>query len=130
MRSRVTILLMLLSLFGPCVSVAQKSTDKASSCSDWKAWLNLQPGTSPPTLQVSGYCQFPTSGYSVELAPANRKAQQASLYVLRKVVHKPEGMALQVISDVPVKYTKETAAQYETVLIKPDKVPVTVEKIY
>jgi hypothetical protein len=130
MRSRVTILLMLRSLFDPCVSVAQKSSGKASSCSDWKAWLNLQPGTSPPTLQVSGNCQFPTSGDSVELVPANRKEQQVDGYVLRKVVHKPEGMALQVISDVPVMYTKETTAPYKTVLIKPDNVRVPVEKIY
>lgn len=130
MRSKVAILLMLLSLFDPCVSMAQKSSGKASNCSDWKAWLNLQPGTSPPTLHVSGNCQFPTSGYSVELVPANRKEQQVDVYVLRKVVHKPEGMALQVISDVPVKYTKETTAQYKTVLIKPDKVRVPVEKIY
>jgi hypothetical protein len=49
---------------------------------------------------------------------------------LKKVIHKPEGMAAQVISDVPLNYTKETTVEYETVLIKTDKVRLTVEKVH
>jgi hypothetical protein len=49
--------------------------------------------------------------------------------VLRKFVHKPEGMAAQVLSDIPLQYTKETTTDYKTVLIRPDKVRVKVETV-
>ena len=123
--------LLALTLFGPCASKAQERPPKhASHCTDWKAWHNLQPGTTPPTLHVTANCQFPTSGYSVELVPAKKKAQNAKVLALKMVVHKPEGMALQVISDVPLQYTTETKDEYATVLIRPDKVRVKVEKVY
>jgi hypothetical protein len=129
MRSGATIFLTLVSLVAPCASVAQSSGKAASTCSDWKAWHNVQPGTAPATLHVTATCHFPTSGYSVELVPVNRN-EGTKVLVLRKVVHKPEGMALQVISDVPLQYTKETTADYATAWIKPDKVRVPVEKVY
>lgn len=123
--------LMALTLVASSASVAQETPPKhVSHCTDWKAWHNLQPGTTPPTLHVTANCQFPTSGYSVELVPAKKKPQNAKALALRMVVHKPEGMALQVISDVPLQYATETKDDYATVLIAPDKVRVKVEKVY
>jgi ribulose bisphosphate carboxylase small subunit len=130
MSARATTLL-LLSLLAPCASIAQETPGQpASPCKDWKAWHNLQSGTTPATLHVTATCQFPTSGYSVELVPVTPKGQGSKAYVLRKVVHKPDGMAAQVITDVPVPYTIETATEYKEVTIKPDKVRVPVEKVY
>ena len=40
-----------------------------SQCSGWTAWQDNMPG-SPPTIHVTGSCQFPTEGYSVTLEPA------------------------------------------------------------
>ncbi|MGC2197144.1 MAG: hypothetical protein WA628_20880 [Terriglobales bacterium] len=127
---RTTILLTMLAVFGSCASVAQKGGARPPSpCTQWKAWHNLQPGTAPATLHVTAACHFPTSGYSVELVPAEGKTGTKVL-TLRKVVHKPESMALQVISEVPLQYTVETASQYKEVRIKPDKVRVPVERVY
>jgi hypothetical protein len=111
-------------------SLAAASDETASPCSDWKAWLNVQPGTAAPTLHVTATCQFPTAGYAVELVPVSRKIPSKKTLELKKVVHKPEGMAAQVISDVPLNYTRETMVEYETVLIKTDKVRLTVEKVH
>jgi hypothetical protein len=130
MRSTARALLWL-GLSVTCASVAQETSGKPHSpCKDWKAWHNLQPGTTPATLHVTATCQFPTSGYSVELIPAVGKGQSSKIYVVRKVVHEPEGMAAQVITDVPVHYTIETATEYQEVRIKPDKVRMPVEKVY
>ena len=127
MRSRW----ILLSLLVSCASVAQQSSPQHGlPCNDWKAWQNLQPGTTPPTLHVTGTCQFPTAGYSVELVPAKNKPQNPKVLALKIIVHKPEGMAAQVISDVPVQYSMETKDDYATVLIRPDKVRVKVEKVH
>ena len=110
--------------------LAAASEETASPCSDWKAWLNVQPGTATPTLHVTATCQFPTAGYTVELVPVSLKMPSKKTLELKKVIHKPEGMAAQVISDVPLTYTKETTGEYETVLIKTDKVRLTVEKVH
>jgi hypothetical protein len=131
MPTRATTLVLLATLFTPYASIAQETSGKAASpCRDWKAGHNLQSGTSPATLHVTASCQFPTSGYSVELVPVTPKGQGSKVYVLRKVVHKPEGMALQVMSDVPVDYPVETPTEYKEVRIKPAKVGVPVEKFY
>jgi hypothetical protein len=111
-------------------SLAAASDETASPCSDWKAWLNVQPGTTSPTLHITATCQFPTAGYTVELVPVGLKMPSKKTLELKKVIHKPEGMAAQVISDVPLNYTKETTVEYETVLIKTDKVRLTVEKVH
>jgi len=110
--------------------LAAASDETASPCSDWKAWLSVQPGTAAPTLHVTATCQFPTAGYTVELVPVSLKMPSKKTLELKKVIHKPEGMAAQVISDVPLTYTKETTVEYETVLIKTDKVRLTVEKVH
>ena len=121
-----TVAVCVLSLAG----VAAASDETASPCTDWKAWLNVQPGTAPATLHITATCQFPTAGFTVELVPVNRKIPSSKKSLeLKKVVHKPEGMAAQVISDVPLNYTKETNVEYETVVVKTDRVRLTVEKV-
>lgn len=131
MRSPAAALLMSVMLFASHRGIAQTGSGKpASPCTEWKAWHNLMPGTSPATLHITATCHFPTSGYSVELVPSNGKGKNGNVLELRKVVHKPEGMALQVLSDVPLQYTKETPTEYKTVVIRPDKVRVAVEAVH
>lgn len=126
----VTPVLLLAAMLAPLASVAQEAPKHPSTCTDWKAWYNLQPGTAPPTLHVTATCQFATSGYSVELVPEKKRPENLKVLALHMVVHKPQGMAAQVISDVPLQYTLETKDDYTTVLIRPDKVRVSVEKVY
>jgi hypothetical protein len=45
------------------------SSEELGTCSDWSAWHDHQP-PGPPVLYVRGECEFPTTGYSVELRHA------------------------------------------------------------
>lgn len=126
-RAGMTALAMLL-LFA--AASAQKGGAKPPSpCKHWKAWQNLQPGTAPATLHVTGTCEFPTAGYTVELVPVETKNGEThpEIYVLKRVVHKPEGMVAQVITEVPVDYKVETSAKYKEVKIRPDRAQVRVK---
>jgi hypothetical protein len=51
------------------------------------------------------------------------------IYVLKRVVHKPEGMVAQVITEVPLDYKVETPTEYKEVRIQPDKGRVQVKKV-
>jgi hypothetical protein len=114
-----------------CISAnAQKGGARAPSpCKHWKAWREAQPGARA-TLHVTGTCEFPTAGYSVELVPVQIKKQELhpQIYALKRVTHKPEGMAAQVITEVPVDYKVETSTSYTEVRIRPDRVRVRVKK--
>ena len=88
------------------------------------------PGTSPAKLHVTASCQFPTAGYSVELIPEPGREQKPPVYVLKRIVHKPEGMAAQVITDVPLDYSVEASGEYKTVLIKPERKRIAVETVH
>jgi hypothetical protein len=43
------------------------------------------------------------------------------------MVHKPDGMVAQVITEVPVDYKIETSAKYKEVRIQPDRARVRVK---
>jgi hypothetical protein len=114
------------------VASAQKGGAKPPSpCKHWKAWHDVQPGTNPPTLHVTASCEFPTAGYTVELVPVQSKKAEThpEIYVLKRVVHKPGGMAAQVITEVPVDYKVETPTEYKEVRIRPDRVRVRVKRV-
>ena len=118
-------------LFGAAANAQKGGARPPSPCKHWKAWHNFQPGTNPPTLHVTASCEFPTAGYTVELVPVQTKNPQMhpQIYVLKRVVHKPEGMVAQVITEVPLDYKVETSANYKEVRIRPDKVRVRVKKV-
>ena len=52
------------------------------------------------------------------------------IYVLKRVVHKPDGMVAQVITEVPVNYEAETPSDYKEVRIRPDRARVRVKKMH
>ena len=83
-------------------------------------------------LHVTASCEFPTAGYTVELVPVQTKKAEThpEIYVLKRVVHKPEGMAAQVITEVPVDYKVETPTEYKELRIRPDRVRVQVKKMH
>jgi hypothetical protein len=116
-------------LFATGASAQKGGTRPPSPCKHWKAWQNLQPGTTPPTLHITGSCEFPTAGYTVELVPVETKnsAAHPEIYVVKRIVHEPEGMVAQVITEVPVDYKVETPVKYKEVRIKPDKARVRVK---
>lgn len=99
-----------------------------SDCSDWHAWHDRMPGKNPK-LHVVGVCTFPTSGYSVELRPHHPQGINPSIYMLDKVVHKPDGPVLQVVTEVPVHYREQTSAKYTQVQIQPDNEIVDVQEV-
>ena len=130
MRLRTTILVTFLFLFGACAGMAQKGGARPHSpCRHWKAWQDVQPGMAS-TLHVTATCKFPTAGYSVELVPVAAAKPGSTAYILKRVVHKPEGMAAQVLSEVPVNYEVETQSEYKEVNIKPDRIRVAVKQVH
>jgi hypothetical protein len=120
-----------LMLFAIGASAQKGGAKPPSPCEHWKAWHDVQPGTNPPTLHGTASCEFPTAGYTVELVPVQSKNAEThpEIYVLKRVVHKPEGMAAQVITEVPIDYKVETSVEYMEVRIRPDKVRVRVKKV-
>jgi hypothetical protein len=130
MRTRIAISVVW-TLLGAAASAQKGGTRPPSPCKHWKAWHDMQPGTNPPTLHVTASCEFPTAGYTVELVAvqAKKAGTHPEIYVLKRVVHKPEGMAAQVITEVPVDYKVETPTEYKEVRIRPDRVRVRVKKV-
>jgi len=130
MRMGIAVVLGLM-LFAIGASAQKGGAKPPSPCKHWKAWHDVQPGTNPPTLHVTASCEFPTAGYTVELAPVQSKNAEThpEIYVLKRVVHKPEGMAAQVITEVPIDYKVQTSVEYKEVRIRPDKVRVQVKKV-
>ena len=120
-----------LMLLGAAASAQKGGARPPSPCKHWKAWYDVQPGTNPPTLHVTASCEFPTAGYTVEFVPVQTKKAEMhpEIYVLKRVVHKPEGMAAQMITEVPLDYKVETSTEYKEVRIRPDRVRVRVKKI-
>jgi len=130
MRMGIAVVLGLM-LFAIGASAQKGGAKPPSPCKHWKAWHDVQPGTNPPTLHVTASCEFPTAGYTVELVSVQSKNAKThpEIYVLKRVVHKPEGMAAQVITEVPIDYKVQTSVEYKEVRIRPDKVRVRVKKV-
>jgi hypothetical protein len=128
---RTLMISVVLTLCSVGASAQKGGARPPSPCKHWKAWYDVQPETNPSTLHVSATCKFPTAGYTVELVPVQAKYAEADpeMYVLKRVVHKPEGMAAQVITEMPLDYEVETSAEYKEVRIRPDRVRVLVKKV-
>jgi hypothetical protein len=129
---RTGLMIFLGLMLGAIGASAQKGgTRRPSPCKHWKAWYDTQPGTNSPTLHVTASCKFPTAGYTVALVPVPNKNADSypQIYVLKRIVHKPEGMLAQVITEVPVDYKVETPTEYKEVRIHPDRARVRVEKV-
>ena len=131
MRTLIAVLLGM-TLFSAEASAQKGGSRPPSPCKHWKAWQDLQPGTAHLTLHVTASCEFPTAGYTVELVPVQSKNAETypEIHVLKRVVHNPEGMVAQVITEVPVDYSVETPADYKEVRIRPDRVRVRVKKAH
>jgi hypothetical protein len=104
---------------------SRKSSD-ASNCSNWYASHDHMP-PGPKTLHVSGECEFPTPGYTVELNPAVPQGINPKIYILVKTVHKPKGPEPDVLTTVQVRYNEQTDTEYDQVQIEPDGVLIKVE---
>ena len=96
-------------------------------CSDWYASHDHMP-PGPKTLYVSGKCEFPTEGYSVELRPADPQGINPKIYILERIVHKPSGPAADVVTTVDVRYEEQTDTEYDQLQITPDGVLIDVER--
>ena len=96
-------------------------------CFDWSAFLNRQP-PQPPKLIVTGTCEFPTAGFTVELRRHEPQGINARDLLLDKVVTAPSGPVAQVITQVEARFEEETGAEFDTVTILPDgpTIPVTI----
>jgi hypothetical protein len=112
----------------PPATVAATVEDDAQ-CGDWHSWHSRRPG-SPPSLYVVGRCVFATSGYTVELRPADPQGFNPNIYLLEKVVTPPTGAVADVISEVPVQYREVTNVSYTHVQIIPDNVTVEVYEVW
>ncbi|MFL6129967.1 MAG: hypothetical protein ACJ73E_12995 [Mycobacteriales bacterium] len=95
-------------------------------CRDWSAVVDRRP-PGPPTLIVTGECDFPTAGSTVELHRAAPQGINPRDLLLDKVVTPPSGPAASVLTAVPVRYTENDPPELDTVTIRPDgpSIPVT-----
>lgn len=100
------------------------SNQSEKKCGEWKAWHDFMPGH-PPTLHVTGECNFPSAGYKVELKPRVPQGINPTIYIMDLVI--TPGMGAQVPTRVPVHYTEKTKAKYTTINIQPDGVDVPVK---
>ena len=96
-----------------------------SNCRDWSASHDHMP-PGPKRLFVTGQCEFPTAGYSVELRPAEPQGINPKIYILEKIVHRPTGPAADVITTVEVRYEEKTDTEYDQIQIVPDGVLIDV----
>ncbi len=97
-------------------------------CSDWKAWHDRMPG-SKPTLHVTGKCLFPTAGYSVELERVEQGINPPETLQLKRIVHRPDGPVLQVVTEVEVRYSEDIDAAYTEVNIILNEETIPVEQL-
>lgn len=95
-------------------------------CRNWYASHDHMP-PGPKTLYVTGQCVFTTTGYSVELRPAEPQGINPKIYILEKVVHEPTGPTGDAITTVDVRYEEKTETEYDQVQIVPDGVVMDVE---
>jgi hypothetical protein len=104
-------------------------TSTVGSCRDWSAWHDHQPSR-PATLRVTGHCEFPSAGWSVELRRREPQGINLRDLLLEKVVREPSGPVAQVITPLEARYEEETEVEYDTVTILPDGVSVPVEETH
>jgi hypothetical protein len=88
-------------------------------CRNWAAAIDLQP-PGPATLHVTGECEFPTGGFTVELRRHEPQGFNPRDLLLDKIVTPPSGPATQVITTVEARYSEDTTAGFDTVTIRPD----------
>lgn len=91
----------------------------SGDCRNWAAWIDLQP-PGPATLHVTGECEFPSGGFSVELRRHEPQGFNPRDLLLDKIVTPPSGPVIEVITTVEARYREETAAEFDTVTILPD----------
>ena len=99
----------------------------ASICEGWKAW-RAQSSSSSVILHLTAECQLPTPGHKVELVPDTKQGSDPAVFVLKEVVHPPEGMVAQVITPYQLHYKKKIRKSYKEVLIQPSGTHVTIEE--
>jgi hypothetical protein len=77
-----------------------------------------------------GLCVFPTTGYRVELRPAEPQGINPQIYILEKIVHAPTGPVGEGVTEVPVHYVEVTGAEYSHIQIIPDGVLIPVTEVF
>jgi hypothetical protein len=133
-KTVVTGCLFLASLFllspvtsqGATAETTQDTTPKY--CSNWSAWRNAQP-TDKPSLHVKGVCTFPTTGYSVQLRPAESPGINPNIYVIEVIVHIPVDRTARHPVTVDATYDEQTDKKYSEVQLIPDNVTVKVKDV-
>jgi hypothetical protein len=87
------------------------------NCRTWEAWHDRMPGKEP-TLHVSGECEMPTPGYTLELRYKDPQGTNPrNLLLTLHIVGEPEGPQPEVLTWTPVTFALKTESQYETVTI-------------
>lgn len=103
-------------------SHADTSAEVPGKCKDWKA------AYMKGTLMVSGWCTFPSSGWSMELRHAEPQGTNPKDLLLERVVALQAGYQADVIRVIEVEYDEKTDVEYDTVTIVPDGPTVEVER--
>ena len=98
-------------------------------CHDWAAWIDRQP-PGPPTLHVTGQCEFPSGGFTVELRRHEPQGFNPRDLLLDKIVTPPSGPATTAITTVEARYREDDPLDFDTVTILPNGPQILVEQVH
>jgi len=82
-------------------------------CGEWTAQHDLMPGK-PPTLNVSGKCCFPTTGWGATLQRHEPQGINPSVLILDLVVTQ-HSIGAPTLTELDVDWTEETTSAYDQV---------------
>ncbi len=114
---------------GEAVTQGNGEKEMEGKCSNWKTWHDHQP-PGPPTLHVTGQCEFKKAGYKVSLRPAVPQGFNPEIYILDRIVEPPTGASNDVITTVQVHYSEQTKKEYKQVTIMPDQKTINVDEVH
>lgn len=92
---------------------------------DWTAIHDHMPGADQ-TLRVRGTVTYPTEGYEAKLVPSVPQGFNPAILEMDVQERAPTG-APDVVTDVPVEYEDDNAAEYDQVHIRGLEVVIDVQ---
>jgi hypothetical protein len=94
---------------------------------NWKAWHSRMPAQ-PPILYVRGLCEFPSTGYRVELRRSLSQGADPAILVLDLVISETSEPVSVATAKKEARYEEKTHQRYGQVQIRPCNIVVTVEE--
>ncbi len=112
-----------MNLAVPCLD----ELEQRWAAANWKAWHSRMPAQ-PPILYVRGLCEFPPTGYRVELRRSSMQGADPAILVLDLAISKTSEPVSAATAKKEARYEEKTHQRYEQVQIRPCNIVVIVEE--